>query len=67
MSKYLGVIIGAIIVLLGLRSIVWWWGDFLTVLKGSLPAMFILAGAIAVIAGLNEIRDELSSKKKVKK
>ena len=66
MGKYLGVVIGAIIVLLGLRGIVCWWGDFLTVLRGSLPAMLIFAGAIAVIAGISEIRDELSSKKERK-
>lgn len=67
MGKYLGVIIGAIIVLLGLRGLLIWWGDFLTVLRGSVPAMFILAGAIAVIAGFSEIRDEVSSKKKEEK
>ena len=67
MGKYLGVIIGAIIVLLGIKGIWCWWGDFLTVLKGSLPAMFILGGAIAVIAGISEIRDEASSKKQEKK
>ena len=67
MGKYLGVIIGAIIVLLGIKGIWCWWGDFLTVLKGSLPAMFILGGAIAVIAGVSEIRDEASSKKQEKK
>lgn len=63
MSKYLGVIIGAIVVLLGLKGIMCWWGDFLTVLRGGLPAMFIFGGAIAVIAGISEIKDELSSKK----
>lgn len=63
MGKYLGVIIGTIVVLLGLKGIMCWWGDFLTVLRGSLPAMFIFGGAIAVIAGISEIKDELSSKK----
>ena len=67
MGKYLGVIIGAICVLLGLKFILCWRGDFLTVLKGSVPAMFILAGAVAVIAGFSEIKDELSPKKEEKK
>ncbi|MDP3790691.1 MAG: hypothetical protein Q8R38_01445 [Candidatus Omnitrophota bacterium] len=67
MGKYLGVIIGVIIVLLGVRGLLFWWPDFLTVLKGAIPAMFIIAGAIAVIAGLSEIRDELSSKEKEEK
>lgn len=63
MGKYLGVIIGAIIVLLGLKGILCWWGDFLAVVKGSIPAMLIFGGAIAVIAGISEIKDELSSRK----
>lgn len=67
MGKYLGVIIGAIIVLLGIKGIWCWWGDFLTLLRGSIPAMFILGGAIAVIAGVSEIKDEISSKKEEKK
>lgn len=67
MGKYLGVIIGTIIVLLGLKGIWCWWSDFLVVLKGSVPAMLIFGGAIAVIAGLSEIRDEVSSKKEEKK
>jgi len=64
MGKYLGVVIGITIVLLGLKGISCWWVDLLTVLKGSLPVMFIMAGAIAVIAALSEIRDELSLKRK---
>ncbi len=67
MGKYLGIIIGAIIVLLGIKGIWCWWGDFLTVLRGSIPAMFILGGAIAVIAGISEIKDETASKKEEKK
>ena len=66
MGKYLGVIIGAVVALLGLKGIMCWRGDFLTVLRGSLPAMFIFGGAIAVIAGISEIKDELSSKKEGK-
>lgn len=62
MSKYLGIIIGIIAVLLGLRGLIAWRGDLLMVLRGSLPVIFILGGAIAVIAAFSEIRDEISSK-----
>ena len=61
MGKYMGLIIGAVIVFLGIKGMICWWPDFLTVLKGSIPAIFILAGAIAVIAGLSEIKDERSN------
>ena len=66
MSKYAGIVIGVIAVLLGLKGLTAYWGDLLTVLRGSLPVIFILAGAIAVIAGLSEIKDEISSKRKSK-
>jgi hypothetical protein len=63
MGKYLGVIIGAAVVLLGLKGLLCWQAEFTTLLKGSVPAILILAGAIAVIAGVSEIKDEFSSKK----
>jgi len=67
MGKYMSVIIGGIIALLGILGIARWWGAFLMVLKGSVPAMLIFAGIIAVIAGVSEIKDELASKKEEKK
>jgi hypothetical protein len=63
MGKYTSIVIGAIVALLGLWGIIGWWCDFLTVLKGSVPAMLIFGGAIAVIAGLSEIKDEAAAKK----
>jgi hypothetical protein len=63
MSKYLGIAIGTVVVILGFHGLCLWWGDFLAILKGSLPAIFILGGAIAVTAGISEIKDEISSKK----
>jgi len=67
MGKYLSVIIGAIVALLGFAGLIGWWSDFLLVLKGSIPAMLIFGGIIAVIAGISEIRDEAASKKEEKK
>ena len=67
MSKYLGIVIGVIALLLGLKGLCGWWSDFVVVLRGSLPVIFILGGAIAVIAGLSEIKDEISSKREDKR
>jgi uncharacterized membrane protein YccC len=67
MGKYLSVIIGAIVALLGVWGLIGWWDDFLLVLRGSIPAMFIFGGVIAVIAGMSEIRDELAAKQEDKK
>lgn len=63
MGKYLSIIIGAAVALLGLWGLAGWWCDFLTVLKGSVPVMLIFGGAIAVIAGLSELKDAEAAKK----
>ncbi|MDD5173405.1 MAG: hypothetical protein PHV48_01065 [Candidatus Omnitrophica bacterium] len=62
MSKYLGIVIGIIAALLGIKGLIVYRGDLLIVLRGSIPVIFILGGVIAVIAGLSEIKDEISSK-----
>lgn len=67
MSKYFGIVIGAAVIILGIKVLTGWWTDFATVLKGCLPALLILGGAIAVIAGVSEIRDEFAAKREEKK
>lgn len=66
MSKYLGIVIGIVAVILGLKGLTAWYGDLFTMVRGSLPVIFILGGSIAVIAALSEIKDELSSKREDK-
>lgn len=63
MGKYMSVIIGAAVAGLGLMGLAGWWCDFLTVLKGTVPAMLVFGGVIAVIAGVSELKDEAASKK----
>ena len=53
MGKYIGIVTGVIAVILGIKGLTGWWIDFVVVLKGCLPAIFILGGAIAVIAGVS--------------
>jgi hypothetical protein len=67
MGKYMSVIIGAIVALVGLVGLIAWKGAFATMVKGTLPAMLIFGGAIAVIAGISEIKDEAASKKEPSK
>ena len=66
MSKYLGIVVGAVSIVLGLQGLCLWRGDFLAIVRGCLPAILILGGAIAVVAGISEIRDEISSKREDK-
>ena len=67
MGKYLSILIGAVVMLLGIWGVIVWRSDLLSVLKGSIPVILIFCGAIAVIAGLSEMKDESDSKKEEKK
>ena len=63
MGKYTGIVVGAIVVAVGVIGLFRWWYYFAALLKGSIPAMLIFTGAIAVIAGLSELKDETAVKK----
>lgn len=56
-------IIGIIVVIIGVVGIVYWFSPFVEVLKGAVPAMLVLGGALAVVAGITTIRDEIEAKK----
>jgi hypothetical protein len=64
MSKYIGIAIGVALTVLGLVALVGWWSDFISIIKGSIPAIIIFAGIIALIAGISQLQDELVDKKK---
>lgn len=67
MGKYLSIIVGSLVALIGLLGLIRWKYAFLLVLKGSIPVMLLFGGAIAVIAGISELKDEASAKKEEKK
>ncbi|MBN1622522.1 MAG: hypothetical protein JW871_08025 [Endomicrobiales bacterium] len=58
----LAVIFGLMFIVLGLWGVVVWWPDFLNVIKGLIPFMFVCGGFIAMIAGITSIADSLESK-----
>lgn len=63
MGKYMSIIIGGVVAVVGLIGLINWWSSFVVLLKGSIPAMMIFGGVIAIIAGVSEIKDEASAKK----
>ena len=67
MGKYLSAIVGAAVALVGLVLLLKWNAAVLIMFKGTVPAMLIFGGVIAVIAGISEVKDELASKKEEKK
>jgi hypothetical protein len=52
---------GAIAAGLGLIGLVIWWGEFLMVLAGIIPAMLLLGGALAIYLGFDELKDTWKS------
>jgi len=48
--------LGALV--LGIIGIIIWWGEFLDILMGGVPAIFILGGALAAYLGFEEIKDK---------
>ncbi len=51
---------GVIAAALGLIGLVVWWGQFLMVLAGIIPAMLLLGGALAIYLGFDELKDSWS-------
>lgn len=56
-------IIGIIVAAIGVVGIVIWFSPFVEVLKGAVPAMFVMGGLLAVVAGITTIKDEIEAKK----
>ncbi len=49
---------GVAALILGIIGIIIWWSDFLDILRGTLPVLFILGGALAAYLGYEEIKDK---------
>ena len=61
MGKVLGLLIGAVVAVVGLILLMAWWAEFTVILRGTIPAVLILGGVVAVIAGLSELKDTAKS------
>lgn len=55
MSLLIGGIISAI---LGLVSLIFFWSDFMTIIKGAFPIFLFLGGALAVYVGIDEMQEK---------
>lgn len=56
MSLLAGGVIAAVI---GLISLIFWWGDFIDLLQGAVPIFLLLGGALAIYVGFDEIQDKI--------
>ncbi|MDX9788286.1 MAG: hypothetical protein RBT11_16020 [Desulfobacterales bacterium] len=57
---------GAIAAVLGLIGISVWWKPFLDLLAGSIPAMLLMGGGLALYLGFDELKDTWKSNEKSK-
>lgn len=57
MSLLIGGVISAVF---GLISLIFWWSDFMTIVKGAFPIGLLLGGALAIYVGIDEIQDKIS-------
>ncbi len=62
MGKILSLLIGGIITILGLILLIAWWYEILFIVRGVLPPVLILCGAIAIAAGISEFKDRAKAK-----
>ena len=47
---------GIVALIIGVIGLIGWWSDFLQVLKGMIPIIFVLGGALAVYLGIEDIK-----------
>ena len=47
---------GIVALIIGVLGLIGWWGDFLRVLKGMIPIILVLGGALAVYLGIEDIK-----------
>ena len=47
---------GIVTVIIGVIGIIGWWGDFLRILKGGIPIIFVLGGALAIYLGIEDTK-----------
>jgi hypothetical protein len=52
---------GLAALVLGIIGVVVWWGDLLSLLKGAIPIMLVLGGALAAYLGVEETKDKGAS------
>jgi len=53
---------GIVAVVIGVVGLVAWWGPFLEIIKGAIPIILVLGGALAIYLGIEDIKTSAPSK-----
>jgi len=62
MGMLMAILGGFVAVVLGIVGLIFWFGQFIELLQGTIPLILILGGGIALFIGITEIKDTLKSK-----
>ncbi len=49
-------LIGIVALIIGVIGLIGWWSDFLRILKGVIPIIFVLGGALAIYQGIEDTK-----------
>ncbi len=52
---------GIVALIIGIVGLIAWWGDFLLILKGAIPIILVLGGALAIYLGIEDIKTTSAS------
>jgi len=52
---------GIVAVIIGVVGLIAWWVNFLGVLKGMIPIILLLGGALAIYLGIEDVKTTASS------
>lgn len=52
---------GIVAVIIGVVGLIAWWVNFLAVLKGMIPIVLVLGGALAIYLGIEDVKTTASS------
>lgn len=58
-SNILGIIIGVVVIIIGLVSLITWWGMFIKGLMAVVPILLLLIGAGVLVYFVSEIKSKL--------
>jgi len=58
-----GLVYGVLCLVLGILSFIYWWGDFISIIKGLIPAALITAGLMALSTGVSMIKGSKEKEK----
>lgn len=62
-SNLLGIIIGAVVIIIGLILLITWWGMFIKGLMAVVPILLLLIGAGVLVYFISEIKSKLEVEK----